>query len=379
MNKVQKQFYDILSTYFSKDEKSADYSENKEELKALARANMCVPFFLSVASRFNVSDDELKQGIKFLVSHNYKNLSVQSVILKKLKENGIRCVVLKGASVSCNYPEPMLRTHGDIDILVDKKDYEKSIDILTESKERDKLSTMHSFHYEFYYEGILVEIHRAISSFEHDEENIKKYAESALESVNLKSIENFSFPVLEESYQAITLLLHTKRHYFDSELALKLLLDWAMYIDKIEKDEWNEKIYLLLDSFDLSKWADVLSCVCEKYLNINCGDKIHKRYDDSVIDDLAEMFISDRLKEKKEKIGTKEALTSIISRLNDVAVRDFEIVRKCRILMPLLWLVIVVRSVYRMSIGLRRKTNISEESISYHKKVLLFDRIKNTK
>lgn len=380
MNKVQKQFYDILSAYFSENGKSADYSENKEELKTIARVNMCVPFFMSVASHFNVSDDELKKSVMLVVNHNYKNLSVQSILLDKLKENGIKCVVLKGSSVSCNYPDATLRTHGDIDILVSDADYEKSIDVLTGSTERDKSALLHGFHYEFRYEGILVEIHKAVSDFDSDEDDIKEYLKGALDNIKEKTIEYFSFPVLCEDYQAVTLLQHTKRHYFESELALKLLLDWAMYIDKIDKNEWNEKIYPLLKELDLSVWADSFNCVCEKYLNINCSDKIHQRFDDSVIDELAEQFISDRLpKDEDEVLSKKEKIKSAIGKVTSVTEKKFEIVKKHKILLPPLWVYVVLRYFYITGTGMRRKRNIGKDVVNYNKKVQLYEKIKNTK
>lgn len=380
MDKVQKQFYDILSAYFSNSEKSADYSENKDELKAIARVNMCVPFFLSASSRFNIKDDELKLKVMHVVSHNYKNLTVQNIMLDKLKENGIKCVVLKGASVSVNYPEPMLRTHGDIDILVSEADYEKSIDILTGSSDRDKSAMLHGFHYEFRYEGILVEVHKAVSDYERDEEDIKKYMENALDQINTKTIEHFSFPVLAESYQAITLLLHTKRHYFESELAVKLLLDWAMYIDKIDKDEWNDNIYPLLEKLNLSIWADSFNCVCEKYLNIDCADKIHKSFDDSVIEDLAEQFVADRLpKDEAESLTKKEKIKSAIEKVTSVTERKFEIVKKHKILLPPLWVYVVLRYFYITGTGMRRKRDIGKDVVNYNKKVQLFEKMKNTK
>ena len=380
MNKVQKQFYDILSAYFSENGKSADYSETKEELKTIARVNMCVPFFMSVASHFNVSDDELKKSVMLVVNHNYKNLSVQSILLDKLKENGIKCVVLKGSSVSCNSPDATLRTHGDIDILVSDADYEKSIDVLTGSTERDKSALLHGFHYEFRYEGILVEIHKAVSDFDSDEDDIKEYLKGALDNIKEKTIEYFSFPVLCEDYQAVTLLQHTKRHYFESELALKLLLDWAMYIDKIDKNEWNEKIYPLLKELDLSVWADSFNCVCEKYLNINCSDKIHQRFDDSVIDELAEQFISDRLqKDEDEVLSKKEKIKSAIGKVTSVTEKKFEIVKKHKILLPPLWVYVVLRYFYITGTGMRRKRNIGKDVVNYNKKVQLYEKIKNTK
>ena len=380
MNKVQKQFYEIISAYFSDNEKSADYSENKEELKTMARVNMCVPFYLSAASRFNVSDDELKQGLMFLVSRNYKNLSVQSIMLNKLKENGIKCVVLKGSSVSCNYPEPMLRTHGDIDILVDESDYEKSIDILTGSKDRDKSALLHGFHYEFHYEGILVEIHKAVSDFDSDEEKIKEFLKDALSEIGEKSVEEFTFPVLKESYQAVTLLQHTKRHYFESELAIKLLLDWAMYIDKIDTNEWNEEIYPVLEKIGLSDWADSFSAVCEKYLGIKCFNKIHKSFDDDVIEDLAEQFIADRIsKDSDETLSKKEKIKTVIEKVTSVTEKKFEIVKKHKILLPPLWVYVVLRYFYITGTGKRRKRNLGKDVVNYNKKVQLYEKIKNTK
>lgn len=380
MDKVQKQFYDILSAYFSQNGKSADYSENKEELKTIARVNMCVPFFMSVAPRFNVSNDEFKKSVMLVVNHNYKNLSVQSILLDKLKENDIKCVVLKGSSVSCNYPDATLRTHGDIDILVDEADFETSIEVLTDSTERDKSALLHRFHYEFRYEGILVEIHKAVSDFDSDEDNIKEYLKGALLNVKEKTIEHFSFPVLCEDYQAVTLLQHTKRHYFESELVLKLLLDWAMYIDKIDMCEWKEKIYPTLEKLKLSVWADAFSCVCEKYLNIDCSAKIQKRFDDSVIEELAEQFISDRLpKESNDGLSKKEKIKSAIEKVTSVTEKKFEIVKKHKILLPPLWVYVVLRYFYITGRGMRRKRNIGKDVINYNKKVQLFEKIKNTK
>ena len=380
MDKVQKQFYEMLCAYFSGNGKSADYSENKEELKMIACTGMCVPFFVSVAANFNVSDAELKKSVMHVVNHNYKNLSVQNIMLNILKENGIKCAVLKGSSVSCNYPEPILRTHGDIDLLVESKDYEKAIDVLTGSAKRDKSALLHGFHYEFHYEGILVEVHKAISDFDKDEDDIKTYLESALDETGEKSFEHFSFPVLLESYQAVTLLQHTKRHYFESELVLKLLLDWAMYIDKVDKAEWNEKVYPTLKTLKLSDWADAFSSVCEKYLGIECADKIQKRIDESVIEELAEQFISDRLpKENEESLSKEEKIKSAIEKVTSVTEKKFEIVKKHKILLPPLWVYTVLRYFYITGTGKRRKRNLGKDVVNYNKKVQLYEKIKNTK
>lgn len=377
MNEIKKFFYYILSNYFS--EKKIEFGSNKQEqkLEDIALANKVITFFCESANLVKVDVSEnIKSLTLQIVAHNYKYLNVQKNVIQKLYNNNIACAILKGTSVSVNYPDPVLRPLGDIDLLVSSCDYDKCIELFINDTERDKVRSMHKFHYQIQIDGICVEIHKAVTDFLESELNIKEYMDNALKRVAIKKIDCFEFPVLLDDFQTISLLLHTKRHYFENELNIRMLCDWGMHIDKIDESLYRECIYPLLKALRLNRWADVLSVVCKRYLNINCEDKIFSDFEERVVEQLANEFISDSL---KFDLGDKErgvwSVKNLIFFLNSIAKRDYRLARRTKLLLPIFWVVIGVRYLYRRRIGLRKKTDILKYSKEYYIKEKIFDEI----
>lgn len=385
MQDIKKEFYDILGYYLSDNKVSSDYSKNEKELKEIAKLSSCFPFLCEAGDAFNIEISEDMENILLqIVTYNYRNLSVQKEIITKLSDNNIPCAVIKGTSIAVDYPNPILRPFGDVDLLVPTEDYEKSIDLLIGCDGRNKLSELHKFHYQFIKNGISIEIHKSVSSFDSSESDIKEYMEDALKHIEENSIDGFNFPVLKREYQAITLLLHTQRHYFENELNLRMLCDWAMFIDKTDADLWNDEIYPTLERLNMNKWADALSSVCNQFINISCDDKIHYFCDKATIAQLADEFISDCI--STDDMGIKKeynkkrvsSLYNIILLLNDIATRDFK-AAKFRPILPALWIIIAIRYIYRRKIGLRGKMNMLEYCSKYNEKYRLFNEINNMK
>ena len=149
MNKEKKRFYKMMSNYFATQKITDDYSENKDFLEKIAIANKSIPLFCECSKFVNIAPSEdAKNFTMQIVTHNYKNLNLQNKIITYLTKHDIMCVVLKGASVAANYPDPTLRAFGDIDLLVSQKDYEKTLNLLLGENKRSKLSSMHKFHYQ---------------------------------------------------------------------------------------------------------------------------------------------------------------------------------------------------------------------------------------
>lgn len=381
MQEVKQKFYHILSCYFSGESPSADYSQDAEELRKIAKSSFCLPFFCEVCEKFQISlTEELKNVLMQTVAYHYKNLSVQTGIIRELSKNGIPCAILKGISIAMHYPEPSVRPLGDIDILVSKDDYEKSIDIFTKGEKRNQLSEMHKFHYSFFSSGVCVEIHKGVSDYEEGEQEIKAYMENALQSLTYQETEGFSFPVLLPSYEAISLLIHAKRHYFENNLNLRMLCDWAMFLQKTELSIWRNEIYPLLERFELNRWADALSSVCERFLKLSLAEKIYIHPSEKLVEQLADEFVTDALKrycdEKNEAYQETRntSLRDVFFLLNDVARRDFKLA-KFPILLPIFWVIIAFRYIYRRKIGFRSKIRIIEHSSVYREKERIFEEI----
>lgn len=378
MKKEKEQFYNMMSNYFAKQKFTDDYSESKELLEKIAIANKSIALFCECSKYVNIEPcEEIKNRTLQIVAHNFKNLSVQNKIIEYLAENDILCVVLKGASVAANYPEPILRPFGDIDLLVSQKDYDKTIDLLLGEKERDKIKAMHKFHYQLRIDGICVEIHNAVAHFSDNELSAKEYMNNAMNSCETKTIDCFNFPILTEFFQAPALLLHTKTHYFENELTLRMLCDWAMFVDKISDEIWNKNIYPILKKIELNKWADSLNTVCNQYLNMQFENKIHTGFEKKTIEQLANEFISDALDENADK-QKSSSVKSAITLINDIAKRDFSLVRRNKILAPLFWSFILIRYLYRRKIGIRKKINVLEYANDYNVKEKIYREIQET-
>lgn len=82
-----------------------------------------------------------------------------------MKENGIAYVVFKGLAVARYYPEPFVRTMGDVDFYVPQRDFlraveviERRLNVVMDKEDVDK-------HYSFDWQGIRFEMHYQIETF----------------------------------------------------------------------------------------------------------------------------------------------------------------------------------------------------------------------
>lgn len=82
-----------------------------------------------------------------------------------MKENGIAYVVFKGLAVARYYPEPFVRTMGDVDFYVPKSCFDRAVEVIErglhvvmDKEDVDK-------HYSFDWQGIRFEMHYQIETF----------------------------------------------------------------------------------------------------------------------------------------------------------------------------------------------------------------------
>ncbi len=373
MKNTIKTFYQIIGNTVDGCNIICDENE-VEVMESIAYNNTCLPIFCEKAHQLGISaSSEARKAVFKSIAYNYKNLAVQDKVINMLNDNGIKCAVIKGTSCSVTYDDPMLRFLGDIDILVSEEDYEKSIDVFV--SDRNLLSEMHSFHYQFKCDGMTVEIHRAVTDFEENEQQIEQYMKDALDDLDFAELEAYKFPILKSKYQVIMLLLHTKRHYFENALTTKLLYDWGMFIEKTDAEYWKKSIVPLLKNFNLLKLADALSSICNDFMNILCEDKIESKLNIEVIKSFANKFVTDRCPELKENVVKKKSIFKTIHFINNIAYRDYQITKKCKVILPVFWFIIGIRFIYRRKIGFRGKVDIMEFSQEWYDKEMIFEQI----
>lgn len=82
-----------------------------------------------------------------------------------MKENGIAYVVFKGLAVARYYPEPFVRTMGDVDFYVPQRDFLRAVEVIEQGLHVKMDKEDVDKHYSFDWQGIRVEMHYQIETF----------------------------------------------------------------------------------------------------------------------------------------------------------------------------------------------------------------------
>ena len=251
------------------------------EIEHLAVGHRCVPIVYQGAVSCGIQlSSEWKTAVIKSTMQKERNLHVQTDVLRVLDSEGISCVVMKGSSVAVLYPQSFLRQLGDVDLLVKESEYEKAVSLLknsTVTKETEE----HPFHCKIVIDGIAVEIHKYVTEYTNDAygKKIAGIMANALDDINYAEYEGYRFPVLTEKYQAMSLLLHTQRHFFENRLTMRMLCDWAVFIQQTDIATWKNEISDMIKISGLDKLSDAMTGMCDLYLGSDCADKIIRKAD----------------------------------------------------------------------------------------------------
>ena len=190
----------------------------------------------------------------------------QNELLTLLDRYGIRCVILKGAAAGMAYPSPELRTMGDVDFLVARKDYEKTAGILESNGYQligSKIETSH--HYEYIKNGVLFELHRRLANISEKDEELLSLFEEGIMRREIRTVNSFSFPVFPPDLNGLVLLLHINQH-LRKGLGLRQIIDWMMFLNE------NGNVHDLqarIQKMGMEHFARTVTIMCQKYLGLN--------------------------------------------------------------------------------------------------------------
>ncbi|MCD8119227.1 MAG: nucleotidyltransferase family protein [Lachnospiraceae bacterium] len=118
--------------------------------------------------------------------NNEQLLREQQQVIQLLTEAKIPCVILKGSSAAIYYPNPALRTMGDIDILVKPEQQMEVVHLLQGQGYGDAVGGEHHCHVALHKEDYAVEVHREVNGLFLGKKSkcvqrIRRYLEDALE------------------------------------------------------------------------------------------------------------------------------------------------------------------------------------------------------
>lgn len=260
--------------------------ESFDEKKVLefARQQAVLPL---VCSELGGSCKQITLGA---VAKNISDLSFIRSILSELRKNNIEFVILKGESVSAVYKNPDLRISGDVDILVDRKDEKKTLEIFSGfGYSYNKRPEWENETVLFHPSRKLVEIH--VDLYDKTREDLffgkngnvnKPYRRITTD--NLGEIQ-----VLSPDDGITFLYLHFVKHFLSSGAGVRQLLDIVLYSrhykDEIQWDNFFDKLsqihYLQLYSYIISAAVKYMGFKKEE---LPCVDYDFERADKIIAD-----------------------------------------------------------------------------------------------
>ncbi len=205
MNEIE-----VLQAYFQK--KTYPFTGDvKEEIKKMNQQSLVGYLYFVYGKPF----ESAYLGLN-LVQARFVDLEQQITAL--LNNNHIDHVFLKGTVLSRLYPDPVLRTRGDIDFIVRKEDYIKAQTIL-EQNDFIRLKEECYHHTSYRKNQMIVELHQAL--FE-DYELFESYFGSVFNHVKL--IQNHLYE-WDYNYHYLFSVCHLNKHLIFGE-GIRYLLDF---------------------------------------------------------------------------------------------------------------------------------------------------------
>jgi hypothetical protein len=189
-----------------------------------------------------------------IVRRNTKTDDAVAWLAKFMRSNDIGFFVFKGQTVASYYPTPEIRTSGDVDFYVFKKDWDRAKSLLT--KEVTITDDHSGQHLEFTKDGVPFEMHYHTAVFasgskqRYWDELIESYFDDVLDHVEINDVE---VPTLPPTLNSIYLFVHIYHHFLKEGIALRQFIDWMMFLEAKHDEIVKYELTAKLDRLRLTK------------------------------------------------------------------------------------------------------------------------------
>ena len=238
---------------------SLTVKELDQNLSEAAKHGM-LPVVMESLIGFKTDDLEKKKvilkwygGSEQSKKNYWKRLELMEQLALNFKNAGLDVMFLKGATIAQWYPKPELRMFGDIDYYM-YGESEKGIVVL--KKMGIKTSDYFNHHTQANFEGVLLENHydflsRSLHSNLLMDDELKRLVVSEGRQYPFR----FNNPKVSNAYgmsptmNAIFLMRHLATHFFSETVPLRMLYDWALFLQKYStKVDWKKTFEMYKES-----------------------------------------------------------------------------------------------------------------------------------
>ena len=205
--------------------------------------------------------------------------------------HGYKMMILKGYACSLDWPKPLHRPCGDIDIWQFGK--QKEADAALAKEKGVVIDSNHHHHTVFnvgeftvenHYDFINVYAHRSSAKLE------KVFKELGQDETHFVEIYGEEVYLPSPNLHTLFLIKHMASHFAAAEITLRQVLDWAFFVKKHTKEVDWKWLITQLEVFHLKEFFDLINAICVEDLgfvfNINQNYSFDPMLKDRVLMDI---------------------------------------------------------------------------------------------
>ena len=310
----------------------------------------------------------IKKKLSETLADNAKTDYEHVHICNILKNAGIPCTILKGFASALYYPDPLMRSMGDVDFLVDTDNFEEANRILVENGYKST-GKSHDVHDVYLGKVCRCEMHFQPSGIPKGKSGVKvrKYLSGLIEKSENIRTELGELTVPSTYHHGLIILLHMCHHLTGDGLGLRHLCDWAVFLNRIGETKFLELFEKTLKDIGLFEFAKIMTFISCDYLGLpdmNWAKDADKKLADYILIDIIiggnfGQKNADRSHESLLISSKNEKEISMLRQFfisaNSIVYKNWKAARKFRILLPFGWIFFGGRYIIRSILGKRPK------------------------
>ncbi len=343
-----------------------------------------------------IKHEQLKLSV---INHNLNVEFEHDYLNNVMQQNNIEYCILKGCASQFYYPKKWLRSMGDVDFYVRKKDLDKTASIFLE-KGFTKYLEEHESHIVLKKDKTHLEMHFNVAGMPNGYagEKIKEYLSDIFEKSEIVEQDKVKYVKPSHFHHGIIITLHTYHHMLSEGIGLRHLCDLAVFFNSFTNQQFIEIFEKKFKEVGLWKFVQTLACVCYQYLALPYREWFGKMDDKLALDLICDVFnggnfgIKDGTRTKqglaisdRGKSGVKEKgkFKTLISNVNKITCSKWPFYKKVVILRPFGWLFLAISYGFKVIFGKRKGFNAikvinqADKRKAIYKQFQLFEREEN--
>lgn len=343
---------------------------------AEAKQQAVYPLVYSVVrDKAEKSDGEF---FSHIITNNIRVEYAHGEINSAFKKFNVKYVVLKGVSSATYYREPLLRTMGDVDVLISESDILsadkalKSIGFVTNEKlDTEKMHVAYKRS-----DGIICELHFRVNGLPDNGKTIA--INNCMSDIFKKSFEhkteNYTCVLPSKFHHGLILLLHTASHLTSEGVGIRHLCDWAVFVNSFSNDEFVGIFEKSLKETGLWRFAQLLTLTSVKYLGCepkHWAGECDENLLEGIVADILNggnfgtkdadryrqiKYIGDR---EKRTVNEKSPVFQLFSTINSKTKTELKFTQKYKFLLPLGYVITVLKYFWLLVCGERKFDTVS--------------------